>query len=87
MAEIKVPKKYEPIGPMQYFWLSVLFSIPVVGFVFLIVFSCSSSNINRRNYARSFWVPYAIMFVLVIILIASGATLGGILEYLQQNAA
>ena len=36
MSEIRIPEKYEPIGPAQYFWLSVLFTIPVIGFIFLI---------------------------------------------------
>lgn len=48
--------KYRPLGAWAYFWLSVLFAVPVVGFVFMIVFSCNSNHINRRNFARSYLI-------------------------------
>lgn len=53
--EQKYTEQYRPLSPWAYFGLNILFSIPVVGFVFLIVYSFSKGNINRRNYARSFW--------------------------------
>lgn len=73
MSEIRIPEKYQPIGPAQYFWLSVLFTIPVIGFIFLIIFSCSRANINRRNFARSYFIPYIITFIIVIIALITGA--------------
>ena len=77
MEEIRIPEKYQPISPAAYFWLGVLFTIPVVGFIFLIIFACSNGNINRRNFARSYFVPYIIAFVVIIImLIVGGGTLG-----------
>lgn len=62
-----VPDEYQPLRPWTYFWLNVLFSVPVVGFVFLIVFSFSGGNINRRNYARSYWCPLLILAVIAVI--------------------
>lgn len=62
-----IPEKYRPLSPWAYFGLSILFSIPVVGFIFLIVFSFSGSNINRRNYARSYWCALIIVGILAII--------------------
>lgn len=47
--------KYKPLSPWAYFGYNILFSIPVIGFILLIVFSFSNDNINRRNYARSFF--------------------------------
>ena len=44
-----IPAEYTPVGAWGYFWYNILFSIPVVGFIFLIVFSFSNGNLNRRN--------------------------------------
>lgn len=62
-----IPDEYQPLRPWTYFWLNVLFAIPVVGFIFLIVFSFAGGNINRRNYARSYWCPILILTVIAVI--------------------
>ena len=64
-----IPAQYKPIGACGYFGLSILFSIPIVGFVFLIVFSFSNSNINRRNYARSFFCGLLVAAILIALLV------------------
>jgi len=64
--------KFEPMSPWGYFWLSVLYAIPIVGFVFLIVFSCSSANINRRSFSRSFFCTYILLFIIILILALTG---------------
>ena len=66
-SEDDLPEKYRPLGAWAYFGLQLLFAIPLVGFVFLIVFSCSSGNINRRNFARSYWCSLIIVAVLAVI--------------------
>lgn len=60
-TEDDLPEQYRPLSPWSYFGLSILFTIPIVGFIFLIVFSCKSSNINRRNFARSYWCALIIV--------------------------
>ena len=73
----KMPHKYRPLGAWKYFWLNVLFSIPVIGFIFLIVFACSGKNINRRSYARSFFCGLIIgLIVLAVIVVVGGVMLG-----------
>lgn len=69
-----LPEQYRPLGAWTYFWLQVLFTIPIVGFIFLIIFSINGSNINRRNFARSYWCVLAIVAVLAVTLIAIYAT-------------
>ena len=64
-----LPEQYKPLSAWAYWGLSILFSIPVVGFVFLIVFSISGSNINRRSYARSYWIWAVICLVIAIVAI------------------
>ena len=70
-----LPENLRPLSAWAYFGLRILFCVPVVGFVFLIVFSCSSGNLNRRSFARSYWCMLLIVaaIVLTIFLFAGGA--------------
>ena len=72
------PDVFKPRSPWAYFCLSILFSLPVVGFIFLIIFSVSDANINRRNFARSYWCIYVIIAVAAVVAVASGVTLGSL---------
>lgn len=72
------PDAFKPLSPWAYFGLSILFSLPVVGFIFLIIFSVSDANINRRNFARSYWCIYVIIAVAAVVAVASGVTLGSL---------
>ena len=83
----KMPQKYRPLGAWKYFWLNVLFSIPVVGFIFLIIFSFSNANINRRSYARSFFCALLIgLIILAIVVIIGVVVLGasGLMDTLKE---
>ena len=50
-----LPEAYRPLSPWTYFGLSILYAVPVIGWVFLIAHAVASRNINKRNYARSFF--------------------------------
>jgi hypothetical protein len=78
----RLPEKYRPLAAWGYFWLQVLFSIPVIGFIFLIVFSFNDNNIARRSFARSF---FCFLIVALIIGVIVGVAAGGtILSYLTS---
>ena len=62
-----LPDQYRPLSPWAYFGYTILFSVPVVGFVFLVIFAFSKKNINRRNYARSYFCGYILALILVVI--------------------
>ncbi len=78
--EDALPEEYRPLGPWAYFGLNLLFSIPVVGFIFLIIFSCKRSNINRRNYARSFWCAWIILGGLAVLILILALFLGNAVQ-------
>ena len=67
-----LPDHLKPIGAWGYFGLRILFAIPLVGFVFLIVFSFSRGNLNRRSFARSYWCAliFAAIFLICFIFAA-----------------
>lgn len=62
---ISVPYKYSPLSPWAYFWLQVLYAIPIVGTVFLIIHAINPSNINRRNFARSYFCIYILVAIVI----------------------
>ena len=81
----EIPEENRPLSPWAYFGLQLLFAIPIVGFIFLIVFSCNGSNINRRNFARSYWCGLIIvgivaavvfLFAFIAALAARGSSYG-----------
>ena len=72
-----IPPEYKPLGMWAYFGFELLFAIPVVGIILLIVFACGgTSNINLKNFARSYFcgllISLAVLLVVVIILAATG---------------
>lgn len=76
MSDNQPTGAYRPLSPWAYFGLQILFSIPIVGFIFLIVFSLSNGNINRRNFARSYWCVLVIVLIIIGITLLIGATSG-----------
>ena len=76
MQSQQLPPQYQPLSPWAYFGLSLLYAIPVIGFIFLIVFSISDSNINRRNFTRSFWCALLVAVILAIVIAVIAAVTG-----------
>ena len=70
-----VPEEYKPMGAWAYFGYSLLFSIPLVGLIVNLVLCFNKTNINKRNYARSFWCWYVIVIIAIIIAAVSGVSL------------
>lgn len=69
----RIPKSYRPLSPWTYFGLEILYAIPVVGLIFLICHAIGSENINKRNFARSFFCVYVLVIVVILALAISGA--------------
>lgn len=80
------PEKFRPLSPWAYFGYSLLFSIPLVGFILLIVFSVSDENINRRNFARSMWCALVIAAIITaLMLLVFGVSYGSMVGSLYQT--
>ena len=68
-----IPEKYRPISMWGYFGLEILFSIPVVGFIILIVYALGGTkNVNKKNFARSYFCFVIIFVIIMAILVATG---------------
>ena len=68
MDQNMIPEEYRPISMWGYFGYEILFSIPIVGFICLIVFALGAKNVNKKNFARSYFC-YTIIVCLVAIVI------------------
>ena len=73
---VVLPDEYKPISMWGYFGYEILFSIPIVGFIVLIVMSINGKNQNVKNFARSYFCFTIIVLILLVILLLSVAGAG-----------
>ena len=69
-----IPVQYKPISAWGYIGYQILYSIPIIGFIFLIVNALGASNVNVKNFARS----YFCVLVLALIIFLVFGLVGGI---------
>lgn len=88
-VEIKtenLPANLRPLNPWAYFGYTLLFSIPLVGFILLIVFSFNRGNLNRRSFARSYFcgliIVAGMLVTFLIIALIIGLVTGSFSQYL-----
>ncbi len=68
-----IPPEYRPISAWGYFGWTILFAIPVVGIILLIIFVLGgTSNINLKNFARSYFCWVFIALILVVFAFCTG---------------
>jgi len=66
--QIEIPIEYKPISMWGYFGYNVLFSIPLVGLVFMLVYALGGTkNKNLKNFARSQFIWLIIVLVAIIV--------------------
>lgn len=69
MKDKNIPYEYKPISMWGYFGYEILFSIPIIGFIVLLVYAFGGTrNINLKNFARSYFCLFIIAMVIFIIL-------------------
>ena len=79
--EYEGPRRYEPLGAWSYFGLSILYAIPIIGFIFLLIHTFSDSNINRRSFARSYWCRLLLIILILALLFALAFATGNTEEF------
>ena len=84
MSENNIPSEYKPISMWGYFGYEILFSIPVIGFICLIIMSFAAGNKNVKNFARSYFCLFIITLVVTIVLVAIALATGAVesLDYI-----
>lgn len=69
----RIPAAYKPISMWGYFGYQILFTIPIIGWIFVIVFAISAPNYNLKNFARSQFCLWIIWLILLLVTALSGA--------------
>ena len=70
MDQNSIPEEYRPISMWGYFGYEILFSIPIVGFICLIVMALGAKNVNKKNFARSYFCYTIIVFLVALVIFA-----------------
>ena len=82
--EKHVPKSYRPISGWGYFWRTVLYAIPVLGWLILLINAIGSKNRNGRNFARSYFCALLIAIIIAVVgVVLNIVTNGAILTAIQ----
>ena len=64
-----------PLTVLDFFLMSLLSFVPIIGFIFLLIWAFSgNTNINRKNYARAalVWILVSIGLVILLTIIGGG---------------
>ena len=78
-----LPEEYKPLSPWTYFLLNIVYAIPLIGFIVLIVMALGGTdNINKRNYARSFFCSLLVSAILILIF---GSSILAIIQSLLED--
>lgn len=82
--------EHRQLGPWEYFGLSVLYHIPLVGWIFLVVHAVSNKKITRRNFARHYFCEFLVLLVLLMLCMAtiygmSGGTVEDSVRWVEQQ--
>ena len=79
-----IPPELRPLSPWAYFGYEILYALPVVGWIFLICHALGSQNVNKRNFARSFFVVYVLIAIVWLLVACAGV--GVLLEGIGVSA-
>ena len=60
-----------PLGTWDFFWIRVLCGLPIIGIVFILIWSFDGQSVNRRNLARSMVISWLAGIVLALVLYAA----------------
>lgn len=58
----------------EYFGYELLFGLPIAGFIIILVFVFSSSNINLHNFARSYFCLQILELIVIALLLSVAGT-------------
>ena len=73
----RVPTEYKPIKAWGYFGYNILFAIPLVGFIFLLIYALGgTSNVNLKNYARSFFCVFVLALIIFLVVFVCAMIFG-----------
>lgn len=73
-------EQFRPLSAWAYFGYGILFATPIIGWFFLIVFTFSTKNYNRRSFTRSYWCSMIVAGIVIAVFMATGVGFGWLYE-------
>ena len=74
---VSTPPAVQPVSTAYYFWMMLLFAIPVVGLIVCLVTAFSGDDTSRKNFSRAVLIWILVAIVLSIIVAIAIAAVGG----------
>ena len=67
----------QPVSTAYYFWMMLLFAVPVIGLIVCLVTAFSGEDASRKNFSRAVLIWILVAIVLSIIVAIAIAAVGG----------
>ena len=83
---VSTPPAVQPVSTAYYFWMMLLFAIPVVGLIVCLVTAFSGEDASRKNFSRAVLIWILVAIVLSIIVAIAIATVGGSIMNILFNS-
>lgn len=72
---VSTPPAVQPVSTAYYFWMMLLFAIPVVGLIVCLVTAFSGEDASRKNFSRAALIWIVVGAVLAVVAVAALALL------------
>ena len=76
----------QPVSTAYYFWMMLLFSVPVIGLIVCLVTAFSGEDASRKNFSRAVLIWILVAIVLSIIVAIAIAAVGGSIMNILFNS-
>ena len=83
---VSTPPAVQPVSTAYYFWMMLLFAIPVVGLIVCLVTAFSGEDASRKNFSRAVLIWILVAIVLSIIVAIAIAAVGGSIMNILFNS-
>lgn len=64
-AEPVIPKEFKPLSTAGIFWYFFLTCIPVIGWIYLLIYALAGKNKNKKSLSRAIFI-YWLIFILLL---------------------
>ena len=71
-------KKEAPLTTVDFIWMLVLSSLPVIGLIYIIYLAVQNNNINKRSFARATLIVSLFAFVVAFVFMIGVALAGAV---------
>ena len=76
----------QPVSTAYYFWMMLLFAVPVIGLIVCLVTAFSGEDASRKNFSRAALIWILVAIVLSIIVAIAIAAVGGSIMNILFNS-